>query len=492
MRGIVFAGAALLALGPARAERIRFYYDTIENGRLVGGMLELDDDDPNVLAELGLDEPIGLRGPTWPVITIHSNGPSSNRVDLVFVGDGYMTSEMPRYATQTSNIIGPFFAQEPLAAYSTYFNVHRVEVISVQSGVDELDNNIYRDTALDMAFGCFGVSRALCVNVNKALSAAASAPDVDQVLAVANSSRYGGAGYPSFDLGTVSGNSQSSLEIALHEFGHSLADLADEYDYGREGAYQGEEFAAANVTIFPATTLIASNWKWFRWLDLAHVDTYEGGALYELGVFRPTQDSKMRNLGRPFQEVNGEQLVMAIYNLVRPVDDATPSSVLPVSACREFFVTPLQPADHELLVQWSLNGLPVSGATGPKFRPSQRPLFAGVNSVSVNVVDDTPRIRDESFRYANMTFSRLWTVQSGGVPGECACAACGDLNGDGVVNMRDAADFAVCFGGSAFAKPGCVCADLNTDSNVDLSDFALLLGFLGMGQTPSFPLCVSY
>lgn len=489
MRGIVFAGAALLALGSARAERIRFYYDTVEGGRLVGGMLELDDDDLQVQAELGFLPPIGSRGSTWPVVTIRDNGPSSNRVDLVLVGDGYLTSEMSRFATHAAGIVVPFFSQEPFDAYAAYFNVHRVEVISAQSGVDELDNNIFRDTALDMAFGCFGVNRALCVNVNKALAAAASATDVDQVLAIANSSRYGGAGYPSFDLGTVSGNNQSSLEIALHEFGHSLADLADEYDYGREGAYQGEEFAAANVTIFPAATLAASNWKWFRWLDLPHVDTYEGGALYKLGVFRPTLDSKMRNLGRPFQEVNVEQLVMAIYEIVGPVDAATPPSASHLSACREFFVAPLQPADHALSVQWSLNGLPVAGAAGPTFRPSQRPLFAGTNAVSVRVVDDTPRIRDEGFRHTNMTFSRLWNIQSSGVAGECACAACGDLNADGVMNMRDAADFAVCFGGSAFARPGCTCADLNTDGTVDLADFVRLLAFLGAAQSPAFPLC---
>lgn len=107
------------------------------------------------------------------------------------------------------------------------FNVHRVDLPSNESGVDEPDLGIFRDTALDMAFNCGGIPRLLCVNVNKAYAAAASAPDIDQILVIANSTRYGGAGYSAQNLCTLAGGNNSAVEIAIHEFGHAFADLSD-------------------------------------------------------------------------------------------------------------------------------------------------------------------------------------------------------------------------------------------------------------------------
>jgi len=51
------------------------------------------------------------------------------------------------------------------------------------------------------------------------------------VLIVHNDETYGGAGYPSEGAATVSTNSLSPL-IGIHELGHSLFGLADEYTYG--------------------------------------------------------------------------------------------------------------------------------------------------------------------------------------------------------------------------------------------------------------------
>ncbi len=190
------------------------YYDYIENGQLKGGVVT------TLLPAVNLDSLIGPLS-EWPITTIIDNGPVSNRIDLVFVGDGYTASELGSYATHVQNIVSGYFAEEPMAAYASYFNVHRVDVVSNESGVDELDNGIYRDTALDMAYGCNNTPRLLCIDVGKAVAAASNAPEVELIFALANSTRYGGAGYP--DLSTMAGNNSSSVELALHECGHSLA-----------------------------------------------------------------------------------------------------------------------------------------------------------------------------------------------------------------------------------------------------------------------------
>ena len=181
LRRFLALGLLLAACGPlvvtqaSAAEEMLIYYDYEEDGKLAGGLVRVDASDPAVQAMLGLDQPVAQA--SWAVTTIINNGPTSNRIDIVLVGDGYMASELGAYATHVNTIMGAFFDDAPLDAYSTYFNVHRVDVISNESGVDEPDNGIYKDTALDMAYDCGGIARLLCINVSKAEAAAAVAPD---------------------------------------------------------------------------------------------------------------------------------------------------------------------------------------------------------------------------------------------------------------------------------------------------------------------------
>jgi len=47
-------------------------------------------------------------------------------------------------------------------------------------------------------------------------------------------------------------------------------------------------------------------------VDLANVDTFEGAQYSQFGIYRPTFDSKMRSLDRPFEQVNVEQFVFHV------------------------------------------------------------------------------------------------------------------------------------------------------------------------------------
>ena len=171
-----------------------------------------------------------LAGGILDVETILYNGEPDNRIDLVFVGDGYLESELPAYGPRCLAALDELFAEEPFSSYRPFFNAHRVDVVSAESGVDnDPVEGIDRDTALGMTFFCNGIERLLCVSVSAATDAANAAPDVDQIFAVANSTKYGGAGYSSADIGTFSSDNTGSLQVAIHELGHSLGNLADEY-----------------------------------------------------------------------------------------------------------------------------------------------------------------------------------------------------------------------------------------------------------------------
>jgi len=421
-RKVEFAAERYRALYESSNGEISVYYDYLEEGHLAGGIATVILPEP---AESISNEAM-LQ---WSVTTLIDNGPSANRLDIVFLGDGYIDTELDDYATHVNNVLTLFMQEEPLAAYASYVNVHRVDVISNESGVDnDPVEGIERDTALDMRYFCGGTERLLCISVSKAMAAAALAPDSDQILALANSTKYGGAGYSSSNLATLAGNNSASVEVALHEFGHSFADLADEYDYGDGATYTGSEPAQSNISIYTAAEQLALETKWYRWLDLPEVDAFEGAYYCQYGIYRPTNSSKMRALNRPFQAVNVEQFVINFYKLLSPLDDATPSSPTPLAADTTFYVTPLQPVDHALDLQWSLDGDAVPGATGSNFTADWCSLSPGIYEVSVVVVDNTDRVRDESARATWMTESRQWQIE---VPLRA------DITGDGHVDLAD-------------------------------------------------------
>ncbi len=402
-----------------------------EDGHLTGGMIAL---------EVPADRP-GLtpRG-AGAVTTILDNGPASNRIDITFVGDGYRAADLSLYHAHVNAQYAELFELEPFTTYEPYFNVHRVDVVSNESGVDnDPTQGISRDTALDMGFWCSGIERLLCVNVNKARTEASAAPGRDQVVAIANSNKYGGAGYTSSDLATASGGNSAAAQVYIHELGHSLGNLADEYTYGGPTTYTGSEFPDPNASIFTAGEQTALQRKWHRWMGESFpafdglVSTYEGCHYSLLGAYRPTSNSMMRNLGRPFNMPSVEALVIEFYRTVSTIDGASPTATPYMGHDVELFVTPMQPDGHDLDVRWFVDDEPVAGATADTLELCALQLQPGLRNIRVEVTDNTPWVRDEDARQLYMRDSRTYIVQILTPPG--------DRTGDGQLDFDDVVDF---------------------------------------------------
>ncbi|WP_158845171.1 M64 family metallopeptidase [Saccharothrix deserti] len=245
------------------------------------------------------------------VVPIQETGAPDQRFDLVFVGDGYTAAEIELFHTHVVSKWSELSAVEPFKSYRQYFNVWQVSVVSTESGVDNDPTlGTARDTALDMGFWCQGrdtqTERLLCVNQTKATQFGALAPQADQVIALGNTAKYGGAGG---GVATAAGANDQAGQIAVHELGHSIGKLADEYDYPYD-RYTGAEPTEVNVTAD------ATGSKWSAYLGQASPDggvvgAFEGARYYTSGLYRPTENSIMRTLGREFNLIGRDAMINA-------------------------------------------------------------------------------------------------------------------------------------------------------------------------------------
>jgi hypothetical protein len=339
--------------------------------------------------------------------TIVNNGSSGNRVDMIFIGDGYQASEVnSTYVTHIQSTLDHFFSTAPLARYNRFFNVHRVNVVSNQSGADRPLDNYYVDTALDASYSWQGnVERCLYFNTTKANNAVAAAlagTGIDtndgMLLGTVNDSKYGGCGG---QWGVYAGANSAAQEIALHEIGHSFANLADEYFYTSDD-YNGPEPNAWNVTANPGSG------KWDRWVgyndpdsDIGPIGYYEGGMYNATGIWRPSDNSKMRALNRPFDAVGREKFINDIYQEVRPLDDWL---VLSESVLENPSTLWVDTVDADVInVEWFVDGLS-RGILGEEVFLSALGLSRGDHIITARAYDS---ILDHAFTGGSLDWWRL-------------------------------------------------------------------------------------
>ncbi|MFD3470732.1 M64 family metallopeptidase [Streptomyces sp. NPDC058682] len=302
------------------------------------------------------------------------NGPTADRLDVVVIGDGYTAAELARFHTDAEQKWAEVTAVEPYTTYRNLFNVWTVDAVSHDSGVSgDPDPATVRDTALGSYFWCENIERLLCVDQPKVDAYVAKAPAADLVIVLANSAKYGGAGYnePSATLGyegisTASAGHPKSGQVAIHETGHSLGKLADEYFYPGVPDYEkytGPEPGESNSSTLPADRMAAQRAKWYRWLgeespDGGTVGAYEGGNYFVTRLYRPTDNSLMRVLGKPFNLPGVESMIAGFYQHARIVTPLTPTDrTLRLRHTAKASVPKLAGADgRQLVVRWYLDG----------------------------------------------------------------------------------------------------------------------------------------
>lgn len=305
------------------------------------------------------------------------SGATNKRMDLILIGDGFTAAELGKWQTEAKRIADGVLADPLFAKYKNSFNIRRVDVASAQSGVSE--GGVTRNTALGVEIGCYNIERLVCADENKVLdtvSQVTAADGRDVYLVVANSSTYGGAAIG--NLGTMTLHPQS-IEVALHEIGHSAFKLADEYDYGT--CNTSTEPSAANVTRVSSR----ANVKWASLIasstpvptqpgSVANgtVGIFQGADYCTSGKFRPTENSRMRALSNPWHAVNEAQAKRTFDSYTGgstdnpPVINSQPASVT-VNAGQTATFSVTATSSSAMSYQWRKNGVNIAGANAASY-----------------------------------------------------------------------------------------------------------------------------
>jgi len=123
---------------------------------------------------------------------------------------------------------------------------------------------------------------------------------------------------------------------------------------------------------------------------------YVGSRYCPTTLYRPTFNSKMRNLGLPYEQINSEQFVKRFYQFATPIESQSPTStsvMLTQGQSQQFTVTTPRPATHDLIVTWRLNGQQVG--TGSGYTLATGNLAPGFHTIAVSVVDPTGIVRND-------------------------------------------------------------------------------------------------
>jgi IgA Peptidase M64/von Willebrand factor type A domain len=280
------------------------------------------------------------------------HGADSARWNLVIIGDGYQASELASYHTHVQNFITDLRATPPFDELFCGINVHRVDVVSTDSGADDpacaggtaVTAATYFDATFCTPFAGSPLDRLLSVDTELALSVAgAQVPLRHQVLCIVNSTKYGGSGGT---VATCSVNAQAS-EIAIHEIGHSAFKLADEYGGNGAGTPAGEPLEPnvtrdTNRTTNKWRALIAATTPMPSQCDATctsstcvpppspppagAVGTYEGAIYSDCNTYRPLPSCYMRDYS-PFCPVCAGVIraTLAPYQPAETINLVTPS-----------------------------------------------------------------------------------------------------------------------------------------------------------------------
>jgi hypothetical protein len=198
--------------------------------------------------------------PIYKIDPILENGPASQKMDIVVLGDGYSAAEMGKFRSDVKRLTDFLLSVEPYKSRKSDLNIRAIETPSAESGVNKPHPGVFKRTPLSVSYGIFDSERYALTFDNKTVRNIASEVPYDVMVILINEKTYGGGGIYNLYT-TVSADNKFADYIMVHELGHHIGGLADEY-YTSSVSYEAQK-----VTVEPwepnVTALLdKDNLKW--------------------------------------------------------------------------------------------------------------------------------------------------------------------------------------------------------------------------------------
>jgi len=282
-------------------------------------------------------------------LMLQAGGPSSNRLDIVVMGDGYELGDLGEFDDIADDVPEVFEHNEVFEEYFSYLNFIRADVRSEEDGIDGFGRE-YR-TALG---GAVSGGEQSQVTVDHAAVQRILLDDLSDADGIALALVRGGT------LGTGGGGvaavAARDFTTLIHEFGHAFASLGDEYS--THTGYRGETALRANVSDTPDEELVP--WAHFLARKVRGVGVYEGADGRVRGAWKPTSAGCIMGDGEFFCPVCREALVLRLHEFVDPIDVCLPMPAEEPLRTRadgaplRFDLQVMRPATHRLEVAFWL------------------------------------------------------------------------------------------------------------------------------------------
>jgi hypothetical protein len=336
--------------------------------------------------------------------TLRLQGPTRNRINILFLGDGYVKSEMKSFTDWSRAAVDSLFGEawNPTRFYIDYapaFNAFALETPSLESGVSRPDSGMLKNTF----YGCLlagPYNLGQCEDAKAIDMVKQYLPEYDVLVMVfnkADAQRATGGQIIYLHHG-------SEVQVVKHEIGHNHGGLWDEYV---EAGWTGTCHEYPNTTAGTARGDIT----WKQWIAAStpvptpetvidKIGLFEGADYIPANCYRPKADCLMRGFtgatrGRlvDFCEVCREQMILQLYRKIDLIDSASPEegpAAMTTGEKRNFKVNTVFPGDG-LAFTWILDGKPVASASSPSVLVSG--LAAGSHILRAVARDTTSAVR---------------------------------------------------------------------------------------------------
>ncbi|QQR76021.1 MAG: IgA Peptidase M64 [Holophagales bacterium] len=238
------------------------------------------------------------------LIAFQRSGESRDKLDFLILGDGYTAAERGKCEADARRLLAVLFAVEPFKSRQNDLNVWGLCPAAAESGISRPSLGVHHRSPAGATYDAFRSERYILTFDNRAFRDLASQAPYEVVEILANGRTYGGGGIFG-QYSTVAADSLWAPYVFVHEFGHHLAALADEYytsDVAYEPAADRTEPWEPNVTALLDPTRL-------KWRDLVVSVTpiptpWEKEAYEQRSREIQAERRKLRATARPEEEID--------------------------------------------------------------------------------------------------------------------------------------------------------------------------------------------